>query len=82
MTLDHLDEIADTLCDVHAGIAKRIDVAGRTSAEWGQPWLSAYLRWKRHARQRASRPRDALVVAGLPTEPEHPTEGLPNAHHA
>jgi hypothetical protein len=82
MTLDHLDEIADTLCDVHAGIAKRIDVAGRTSAEWGQPWLSAYLRWKRHARQRASRPRDALVLAGLPTEPEHPTEGLPNAHHA
>jgi len=52
MTLDNLDEIAGRLHEVHERTAAPIDVCGRKSAEWGQPWLTAYLRWKRHARRR------------------------------
>ncbi len=55
MTLDHLDEIAAKLEEVHAGTAGRIDTSGRASAEWGQPWLTKYLRWKRQAKRRAGR---------------------------
>jgi len=53
MTLDHLDEIGVRLKEVHAGTAGRIDTTGRKSAEWGQPWLTKYLYWKRQARLRA-----------------------------
>jgi hypothetical protein len=52
MTLDHLDEIAVRLREVHEGTAGRIETTGRRSAEWGQPWLSKYLYWKRQARRR------------------------------
>ncbi len=52
MTLDHLDEIAVRLNEVCAGTAGRIETAGRVSAEWGQPWLTKYLYWKRQARKR------------------------------
>ncbi len=53
MTLDHLDEIGVRLREVHTGTAARIDTTGRSSAEWGQPWLTKYLSWKRHAKKRA-----------------------------
>jgi hypothetical protein len=53
--LDNLDPLADTLRDVVAGTAEPIPTTGRASREWGQPWLSKYLRWKRHARRRATR---------------------------
>ena len=36
------------------GAAGRIDTTGRKSAEWGQPWLTKYLYWKRQARERAA----------------------------
>jgi hypothetical protein len=42
--LDHLDSIRDRLLQIAAGRAPLIDTAGRRSATWGQPWLSAYLR--------------------------------------
>ena len=42
--LDHLDAVRARLLDVAAGRAQRIDTSHRESAEWGQPWLSAYLR--------------------------------------
>ena len=52
--LENLDAIATKLLDIAAGRASRIDTAGRQSAVWGQPWLSSYLRWKRHARGRTA----------------------------
>ena len=54
MTLDHLDQIAGKLNEVHAGSANRIETTGRHSAEWGQPWLSKYLHWKRQAKKRSA----------------------------
>lgn len=37
---------------VYRGEVEPIDTSGRMSRAWGQPWLSSYLRWKRHARAR------------------------------
>ena len=52
--LDNLDALAETLRGVVAGTAMPIPTTGRASHEWGQPWLSKYLRWKRRARDRAA----------------------------
>lgn len=51
---DNLKQIEEKLLDVHAGEAVPLDTSGRKSATWGQPWLSAYLRWKLTARRRAN----------------------------
>ena len=53
MVLNNLPGIATRLQEVAAGTAPAIPTAGRTSAAWGQPWLTAWLRWKRRARRRA-----------------------------
>jgi methionyl-tRNA formyltransferase len=55
VVFDNLDRLAADLQRVHDGEARAIDVSGRTSAAWGQPRLSDYLRWKRAARKRSSR---------------------------
>jgi hypothetical protein len=60
--LDKLDALADTLRAVIAGTARPISTAGRASREWGQPWLSTYLRWKRRARRRAARRRPGVAA--------------------
>jgi hypothetical protein len=41
---DNLDAVQDRLAASLQGSAVPIDVTGRPSAEWGQPWLSAWLR--------------------------------------
>ena len=46
---DNLDDIKRDLEAIVEGRRQPIDVSGRTSAAWGQPRLSAYLRWKRAA---------------------------------
>jgi hypothetical protein len=51
--LDNLDVLRERLQQVASGRAHPVDVSGRPSAEWGQPWLTAWLRWKSHARERA-----------------------------
>jgi hypothetical protein len=51
--LDNLDAVAATLSRVMVAEPTPIPAAGRTSREWGQPWLTRYLRWKRHAKRRA-----------------------------
>ncbi|MBI2468906.1 MAG: formyl transferase [Candidatus Rokubacteria bacterium] len=51
VVLENLDAIASTLVAVWNGIAQPLATEGRRSAVWGQPWLSAYLRWKRAARR-------------------------------
>ncbi|KJV31304.1 formyltransferase family protein [Luteibacter yeojuensis] len=53
VVLDNLDALAQRMRDIVAGTARPIDVAGRPSGVWGQPWLSRYLRWKRAARTAA-----------------------------
>src|SRR3954470_22927511 len=45
--LDHLDAIRDKLLEIEAGTATPIDTTGRSSAAWGQPWLTAFLRARR-----------------------------------
>ncbi len=48
--LENLNPLKDKLMEIYAGTAKTLDVSGRHSATWGQPWLSSYLRWKSAAR--------------------------------
>ena len=47
---DNLNAIRDRFEQILAGTAERIDTTGRRSAEWGQPWLTSYLKWKRSNR--------------------------------
>jgi folate-dependent phosphoribosylglycinamide formyltransferase PurN len=47
--LENLDAIKRVLLEVCAGRVEPIPVASTGSRAWGQPWLSAYLRWKRAA---------------------------------
>jgi methionyl-tRNA formyltransferase len=52
VVLENLDTIGAILRALSRGEqVPAIDTAGRRSAVWGQPQLSAYLRWKRTARQ-------------------------------
>jgi folate-dependent phosphoribosylglycinamide formyltransferase PurN len=46
---DNLDAIAKRLIEIHEGRAISLDVNGRKSAAWGQPWLTSYLRWRKAA---------------------------------
>ncbi len=62
LLLENLDGIRDRIREIAAGTAETLSTAGRASAVWGQPWLTSYLRWKRHARRR----RDASLVARVP----------------
>jgi methionyl-tRNA formyltransferase len=50
---DNLEKIGDDLRRIAAGTAEPIDTSGRSSFAWGQPRLTAYLRWKRAARAAA-----------------------------
>ena len=52
---DNLEAVAARLIEIHQGSAQPIDTSGRRSAAWGQPWLTAYLKWKRQARKRTFR---------------------------
>lgn len=52
--LDNLDSLQEKFIDIYNGTATTIDTTGRPSGEWGQPWLTAYLRWKRRARRQKS----------------------------
>lgn len=51
VVLENLDEIACRLVEVHRDRLRPLEVAGRKSATWGQPRLSAYWRWKAAARR-------------------------------
>jgi hypothetical protein len=48
---DNKDAIASDLRRIAAGEASPLPRDGRTSAAWGQPRLSPYLRWKRASRR-------------------------------
>lgn len=49
--LENLDAVRDTMLKAVSGAVEPLDVRGRTSAVWGQPKLTAYLRWKLRARK-------------------------------
>lgn len=53
VVFDNLPALRDKLLAIHRGQATPLDISGRRSAEWGQPWLSAHWRWKAHAKRRA-----------------------------
>jgi folate-dependent phosphoribosylglycinamide formyltransferase PurN len=55
VVFDNLERLASDLQRVHGREAEPVDVSGRTSAAWGQPRLSDYLRWKRAARKARAR---------------------------
>jgi folate-dependent phosphoribosylglycinamide formyltransferase PurN len=50
VVLENLDAIASALISVCGGGARPVAAAGRRSAVWGQPWMSAYRKWKSAAR--------------------------------
>lgn len=52
VVLDNLDVLRDKLLEIHRGEAATVDVRGRKSGEWGQPWLTRYWKWKRDALRR------------------------------
>lgn len=59
VVFDNLDALRRKLLEIYAGAAEPLETAGRASGEWGQPWLSSHLRWKRRARRRRARLREA-----------------------
>jgi hypothetical protein len=54
VVLENFDAIRDVLLRIAAGRATPLAVAGLPSRNWGQPWLSAYLRARRAARRGAA----------------------------
>ncbi len=62
VVLDNLDAIAAKFLAIWRGDARPMPVANRGSAEWGQPWLTKWLRWKRAARLRARARHEAAPV--------------------
>jgi folate-dependent phosphoribosylglycinamide formyltransferase PurN len=51
VVLENLDAIRAKLLEIAAGRARPLAVAAGRSRNWGQPWLSAYFRWRRAARR-------------------------------
>lgn len=52
--LENLDALTTKFVAICEGSAVPINTYGRSSATWGQPWLTKYLIWKYRARRRAS----------------------------
>jgi hypothetical protein len=52
VVFNNLDMLRDKLLEIGGGAAQSIEISGRSSGEWGQPWLTAYWRWQRHAARR------------------------------
>jgi hypothetical protein len=64
VVLEHLDAIRDKLLTIEAGAGSPIDTAGRKSATWGQPWLSALIRMRARSKVRT----DNAKVRSLESE--------------
>jgi folate-dependent phosphoribosylglycinamide formyltransferase PurN len=61
---ENLDRIAATLIDLFNGKkVEPVSTAGRTSAVWGQPRLTDYLRWKKAARSKNSNATSIATVS-------------------
>lgn len=55
VVLENLDSLRDKLLEIQTGSTASIDTHGRASGVWGQPRLSAWLKWKRLARAEAAK---------------------------
>jgi hypothetical protein len=55
VVLDNLEALRQRYEEIFDGSAQSLDTRGRESAEWGQPRLSAWLRWKSAARKEAGK---------------------------
>jgi methionyl-tRNA formyltransferase len=53
VVLDNLDALEGKLREIYDERASTLDVSGRASATWGQPWLTSYLKWKKRAKREA-----------------------------
>jgi Formyl transferase len=51
VVFENLDGLRHKLLEIDRGEAEQIDVSGRPSHTWGQPWLTKYFLWKRRARR-------------------------------
>jgi hypothetical protein len=49
VVFDNLDALRDRFEEILRGEARTFDTSGRESRAWGQPWLTAYARWKLRA---------------------------------
>lgn len=52
VTFENLDKLKKKFCEIAEGSVSTLDTTGRQSGTWGQPWLSAYMKWKASARKR------------------------------
>ena len=50
--IENYQVLKEQLVRTHRGRAIPIDVNGRKSAAWGQPWLTKYFHWKQAAKTR------------------------------
>lgn len=46
VVFDNLDAIQARLLEIHHGASAAIDTRGLPSGEWGQPWLTSYMRYR------------------------------------
>ena len=51
VVLENLDALREKFLDIYGGTAIPLRTSGRSSNEWGQPWLTKYLEWKSRARR-------------------------------
>lgn len=51
VVFDNLGRLRKDLENILSNPSQTIDTTGRKSQTWGQPWLTAYWRWKRAARR-------------------------------
>jgi hypothetical protein len=53
VVLENLESLRIKLLEIFNGTAIPLNTSGRTSAAWGQPWLTRYLKWKSRAKRDA-----------------------------
>jgi len=64
VVFDNLDALRAKIEEIMSGRALRIDISGRLSRAWGQPWLTSYMRWKRAARKAAHKAKQQPAQNG------------------
>lgn len=50
VVFENLDEIKKAIYEIHEGKRQPISYLGHGSKNWGQPWISEYLRWKKRVK--------------------------------
>lgn len=75
---DNLITLRDRLLDIYRGVAEPQSTAGLPSHEWGQPWLTAFWRYRALAKQAQKMLRCGQECATLkPVVTQQPTTSVP-----